>query len=65
MGNSARTQININNLIMIKRLLLTTFSLGRAQRANHAMYALCRGEKTTVAKKPTVVWQINGFCLFG
>ena len=63
MGNSART--TINKSYNDKRLLLTTFSLGRAQRANHAVYALCRGEKTAVAKKPTVVWQINGFCLFG
>ena len=31
----------------------TTFSISREQRANHAAFALCRGEKTRVAKKPT------------
>ena len=30
-----------------------TFSISRVQRANHAVFALCRGEKTRVAKKPT------------
>ncbi len=33
--------------------LIRTFSISRAQRANHAEFVLCRGEKTTVAKKPT------------
>ncbi len=30
-----------------------TFSISRVQRANHAVFALCRGEKTTVSKKRT------------
>ena len=31
----------------------TPFSISRAQRANHEVFALCRGEKTTVSKKRT------------
>lgn len=27
------------------------FSISQAQRANHAVFALCRGEKTSVAKQ--------------
>lgn len=33
--------------------LIRKFSIRRAQRANHAVFVLCRGEKTTVAKKTT------------
>ena len=31
----------------------STFSISREQRANHEVFALCRGEKTSVAKKRT------------
>ena len=34
-------------------LEIRTFSISREQRANHEVFALCRGEKTSVVKKRT------------
>ena len=32
---------------IVSRHVAITFSISRAQRANHAVFALCRGEKTS------------------
>ena len=38
-----------------KQICQRTFSISRVQKANHAVFALCRGEKTTITKKRTRV----------